>query len=268
MSPRLASLCAALSFLALASAGCVTQSHDGVFGPASDLGAGGESRPFLSLKAVPARGAAPLPVDLTLSARDRDGDALTWTLDFGDGSPLSSGSQLPATVRHTYAHAGAYVATLKVKDKAGELPTTISIVALEGGRATAPAEEPPVQGPEPAPPGYSPPTETRPRSSSSSGTTSSPSPTNSTSSSGTPSDTGSATETPTPTDTGTQSDTGTPTPTDTGSSTDTGTPTDTGTQSDTGTPTPTDTGSSTDTGTPPPSDTTQSDTGTTTDPPM
>ncbi len=46
---------------------------------------------------------------------DIDGDTLTYSWDFGDGSPASASSTVP-TISHTYANAGTYTAVLTVDD--------------------------------------------------------------------------------------------------------------------------------------------------------
>lgn len=60
-------------------------------------------------------GAAPLNVSFGLQGTDADGDALTWTLAFGDGNG-TNGTALPANVTHVYAAAGAFNATFTLND--------------------------------------------------------------------------------------------------------------------------------------------------------
>lgn len=50
-----------------------------------------------------------------LTGSDPDGDALTWSLTFGDGSS-ENGTALPADVPHTYAAAGNVSATYTLRD--------------------------------------------------------------------------------------------------------------------------------------------------------
>ena len=54
-------------------------------------------------------------VNFTLSGSDADGDALGWTLDFGDGN-ATQGTALPATVLHNYTLAGNVTAVLAISD--------------------------------------------------------------------------------------------------------------------------------------------------------
>lgn len=255
MTLRPASLMAALSLLAVLTGGCFTETQDGVFGPAVGGGDGDQDdRPFLSMQATPARGGSPLVVDFSLGARDRDGDALTWTLDFGDKSSPASGSTLPTTPKHTYALPGAYLVSFRVRDGAGESLSTLSIVVLEGPSSDSGETSEslsPTQGPEPSGGGgYAPP----PRSSTSSSTSATNTSTDA------PSDTNSSTGSSTETATSSESESST---SDTGSSTEseTGTQTAAPPPSDTGT----ETGSSTESSTESPPESSSSST---TDPPL
>ena len=73
-----------------------------------------DSLPVPTLTATPASGIAVFDVDFTVNATDADaGDALTYDLDFGDGSPHGAAS---GSVTHTYATAGTYTVTLLVTD--------------------------------------------------------------------------------------------------------------------------------------------------------
>jgi hypothetical protein len=53
--------------------------------------------------------------NFTLDGSDPDGNALTWTLSFGDGSANMTGTALPANTTHTYA-VGLHNATFLVSD--------------------------------------------------------------------------------------------------------------------------------------------------------
>ncbi|HJQ93622.1 MAG TPA: PKD domain-containing protein [Candidatus Thermoplasmatota archaeon] len=231
MMHRLASLGAGLALLALATAGCFTQPDEGVFGPANSLGGAENDSPALSLQASPARGPGPLQVEFSLSALDRDGGPLTWSLDFGDRTAPAAGGDLPAKPRHTYAAPGAYVARFQVEESGGEsFVSTISLVVLEG----AVPEQTTTQGPEE--PEYSPPpsgggggssasqTTTNASSNSTSVTSTSTGPggnssANETSSSTSTSEEPPSSETSSSSDTGTSSSTGTETFSDPGTST-------------------------------------------------
>lgn len=68
-----------------------------------------------------------------LDGSDADGDAVNWTLDFGDGA-TENGTALPATVNHTYA-LGNYTAnfTLEAGGQASSYNASLAITAGGGG---------------------------------------------------------------------------------------------------------------------------------------
>ncbi|MEU7187211.1 PQQ-dependent sugar dehydrogenase [Streptomyces sp. NPDC045369] len=78
---------------------------------------GGHS-PVAEAKADRTSGQAPLRAKFTASATDADGDALTYTWDFGDGT--TSQQQNPA---HTYRKNGTYTATVTAEDPGGRTGT-------------------------------------------------------------------------------------------------------------------------------------------------
>lgn len=78
---------------------------------------GGHS-PVAAAKADRTSGQAPLRAKFTASATDADGDALTYTWDFGDGT--TSQQQNPA---HTYRKNGTYTATVTAEDPGGRTGT-------------------------------------------------------------------------------------------------------------------------------------------------
>jgi len=75
--------------------------------------------------AIPAGGST----QLTVTANDPEGDALTYSWNFGDGTPASS-EQNPA---HTYAAVGDYTATVIVTDSIGA--STTATVTVHVGRS-------------------------------------------------------------------------------------------------------------------------------------
>ena len=83
-----------------------------------------------NFSASPTSGEAPLTVTFYASASDADGDPITCTLDYGDGSAKSTFSCAGAVQQtHTY-NAGTYTAILTVSDGRGGSDTkTLSIVA-------------------------------------------------------------------------------------------------------------------------------------------
>ena len=82
---------------------------------------GDENRPpVASFTASPDFGQIPFFVTFNASASsDPDGDALTYTWDFADGSPPASG----VVVRNMYGAAGTYMASLTVSDSRGGTST-------------------------------------------------------------------------------------------------------------------------------------------------
>ncbi len=78
--------------------------------------------------ATPRTGGVPLRVQFdSAGSVDPEGGALTYTWDFGDGSPASA----EATPAHVYTTAGTFVASLTVIDEAGarSAPATVTIFA-------------------------------------------------------------------------------------------------------------------------------------------
>ena len=85
--------------------------------------------PTASLSASPTSGDAPLTVSFTLSESDPDGDSLSCTLDFGDGSSPYSGC---GNTSHTYQNAGTYTATYTVSDgRGGTGSDSVTVTATE-----------------------------------------------------------------------------------------------------------------------------------------
>jgi hypothetical protein len=77
-------------------------------------------------------GTAPINVTFALNGTDADGDAITWSLDFGDNGTAANGTSLPANVTHLYAAAGLYNATFAVSD--GKNTTTVTLALnITGG---------------------------------------------------------------------------------------------------------------------------------------
>jgi flagellar hook assembly protein FlgD len=92
--------------------------------------------PVATLTVSPTVGNAPLDVQATVAATDPDNDALTYALDFGDGS-TQHGSLPTGAVHHTYAKAGSYLVRVDVSD--GQLtdsqttPVVVSGSSVSGG---------------------------------------------------------------------------------------------------------------------------------------
>jgi PKD repeat protein len=117
-------LCAAFLFLV---AGCVEPSQPAASTTppvtssatpaptATDASPAPNQPPTATLNASTAAGTAPLTVTFELGGSDADGDALTWRMDAGDEA-LGDGSELPATVTHTFEAAGEHLVVLTVSD--------------------------------------------------------------------------------------------------------------------------------------------------------
>lgn len=83
--------------------------------------------PAAVISADPTSGSPPLTVNLSGSgSSDPDGDPLSYSWDFGDGSPAESG----ATVSHIYQNSGPYTATLTVSDGRGAAGTATQRVTV------------------------------------------------------------------------------------------------------------------------------------------
>ena len=93
--------------------------------------------PTARLTVSPTSGTTPLNVtaDATAST-DPQGQALTYTFDFGDGTTL--GPQADATATHTYGTAGTYTLQVTVTDTSGLTGTTTQDVNATTGTATPP----------------------------------------------------------------------------------------------------------------------------------
>ena len=76
--------------------------------------------------ATPTAGFAPLEVDFNAAASDPDDDELSYSWDFGDGSPVST-EQNPT---HTYMEAGDHEAELTVSDGEAEETDSVTVTVL------------------------------------------------------------------------------------------------------------------------------------------
>lgn len=95
-------------------------------------GAPPANRPPVGSLAAAVNGTA---VTFALAGSDPDGDALSWTLSFGDGSAAQGGSELPANVTHTYA-VGNHTAMYNITDGKATAMYNVSVgVAAAGGVA-------------------------------------------------------------------------------------------------------------------------------------
>lgn len=104
--------------------------------PTSTSGGGNNttffSPPEANLTADPENGSAPLAVNFTIDATDRDGDLAGWELSFGDGN-ATDGTEFPADASYEYPSEGNFSAVLIVTDSTGQNDTVNLTVAVEAG---------------------------------------------------------------------------------------------------------------------------------------
>ena len=94
---------------------------------------GDNQSPTASFTAMPRRGTAPLLVSFNGGASsDPDGDPLTYSWNFGDGSQAGAG----VTVNHTYQSAGTYTAILTVNDGKGGIGTASTLIRVQNPDAS------------------------------------------------------------------------------------------------------------------------------------
>jgi PKD repeat protein len=85
--------------------------------------------PVAGFSAAPMSGVAPLTVNFTDASTDIDNNIVSWSWDFGDGSPLSP-NQNPS---HVFNEADTFTVTLTVTDELGGTDsTTLNITVLAG----------------------------------------------------------------------------------------------------------------------------------------
>jgi PKD repeat protein len=96
---------------------------------------GGTTSPIANIEAAPTTGNAPLMVMFTDSSVNAIGEALTWSLDYGDGSSPDTGSYddpgFSITKNHNYASPGMFTATLNISDSGGVLSTDTVIINVD-----------------------------------------------------------------------------------------------------------------------------------------
>lgn len=85
--------------------------------------------PVMSLSVDVGNGTIPFPVNFTIEATDADGDALSWTLDV-NGTRFN-GTELPATVLHTFNATGNTTVVATVTDGNATVSETVRVVATD-----------------------------------------------------------------------------------------------------------------------------------------
>lgn len=105
----------------------IADASDGIYDSAVFIQADSlvsNENPVADLSLTPSSGMAPLPVTAFIEGEDPNGLPLTYTIDWGDGSPDSTGpldqppneNEKTATVDHTYTSGGSFIVTLTVSN--------------------------------------------------------------------------------------------------------------------------------------------------------
>ena len=93
----------------------------------------GTTAPIAILTGPVVSGAAPLEVLFDLSQSFHpNGDPISFTLDFGDGSDPETGTDFGIILRHTYASSGTYLAELVVSDAHGNSSSDGLVITASG----------------------------------------------------------------------------------------------------------------------------------------
>src|SRR5262249_29159431 len=102
--------------------------------------AGSNQSPIAAASATPTNGPPPLTVQFSSAgSSDPDGDPLSFTWSFGDGSANST----QPTPSHVYSNAGSYTATLTVSDgKASPGPDSTTVPIVVGTPPTVSIQRP------------------------------------------------------------------------------------------------------------------------------
>lgn len=149
------SLVAVLVLTALASAGCSgkdsppaasSSSSSAAVSATNSTTAAPHNQPPTGTLSVQPEG---LNATFRLDGSDPDGDALDWTLAFGDGNE-TNGTALPANATHAYAAAGAFNATFTLSDGRNETSYSVSVQANATAAAALVTFTGHVVGPDPS----------------------------------------------------------------------------------------------------------------------
>lgn len=126
----------------------IADASDGIYDSAVFIQAGSlvsNENPVADLSLSQESGAAPLPITAIIEGEDPNGLALTYTINWGDGT-ISTGdldqpsndSEKTALVNHTYTVGGDYIVTLTVSNGTLEGTSTEDLHVTGGGVAIAP----------------------------------------------------------------------------------------------------------------------------------
>jgi hypothetical protein len=89
--------------------------------------------PTALVTATTGNGTAALNVTFALAGTDADGDALNWTLAFGDAAANRTGAALPANVTHSYNVTGLVNVTFSVTDGKNTTQARLALNLTAGG---------------------------------------------------------------------------------------------------------------------------------------
>ena len=99
---------------------------------------GDNKPPTATLSVSTTSGPPPLAVNFTVGGVDPDGDAIQWSLDYGDGSVAASGNALPKDVSHAFTAAGNFTVKLTVTDSKGAAGDKMQVITVSAGAAEGP----------------------------------------------------------------------------------------------------------------------------------
>jgi len=104
----------------------------------------GNQAPAVSLEASKTAGKGPLEVSFSATASDPNGDTLTYSWNFGDGTVVAAGGAAEQT--HTFAESGSYVTAVTVTDeKGGNAQAELRIAVADPDPEVPPTKPPPTQ---------------------------------------------------------------------------------------------------------------------------
>ncbi len=88
--------------------------------------------PKISILAGSPHGPAPLDLTFDISAsNDPDGEIVSFTFDFADGTPPVSGNDLSQPLPHIYTEPGQFFASLMVEDDDGKLAMVMFVITID-----------------------------------------------------------------------------------------------------------------------------------------
>jgi PKD repeat protein len=100
-----------------------------------------DAPPVAALEVTPPSGRAPLDIVADASgSTDSDGHVVSYSFDFGDGSPVA-GPQSGPSANHTYASPGSYTVTATARDDAGQASSTTKTVVATANQVGNPGFE-------------------------------------------------------------------------------------------------------------------------------